>query len=89
MTTLSQQYDQQKQETADRYREMDAVDEVVQDIVGLLNDSQSGRRSSIDDEEHEDLLEQIFEYVHYNESLEYILSQIPDKVKRLLVQSAC
>ena len=40
-----------------------------------------------DDEEHEDLLEQIFEYVHYNESLEYILSQIPDKVKRLLVQS--
>ena len=86
--TLSQQYDEQKQETADRFREMDAVDEVVQDIVGLLKDSQQGRRSSIDDEEHEDLLEKIFEYVHYNESLEYILSQIPDKVKRLLVQTA-
>ena len=84
--TLSEQYDQQKQETADRYREMDAVDEVVQDIVGLLKDSIHGRRSSIDDDKHEDLLEQIEEYVHYGESLEYILRQIPDEVKALLVK---
>ena len=84
--TLPEQYDQQKQETADRFREMDAIDEVVQDIVGLLKDSQQGRRSSINDEEHEDLLEQIFEYVHYGESLEYILGQIPNKVKALLAK---
>ena len=77
--TLSQQYDQQKQETADRYREMDAVDEVLHDIKSL-------RGSSIDEETLEDLIEQIEEYVHYDESLEYILRQIPDKVKVLLAE---
>ena len=76
--TLSQQYDQQKYETADRYREMDAVDEVLHDIKSL-------RGSSIDEETLEDLIEQIEEYVQYDESLEYILRQIPDKVKSLLV----
>ena len=76
--TLSQQYDQQKQETADRYREMDAVDEVLHDIKSL-------RGSSVDEETLEDLIEQVEEYVHYDESLEYILRQIPNKVKALLV----
>ena len=76
--TLSQQYDQQKQETADRYREMDAVDEVLHDIKSL-------RGSSIDEETLEDLIEQIEECVHYEETLEYILRQIPNKVKALLV----
>ena len=76
--TLSAQYDQQKQETANRFREMDAVDEVLADIKGL-----SG--SSIDEETLEVLTEEVEEYVHYEESLEYILSQIPDKVKKLLV----
>ena len=76
--TLSQQYDQQKQETADRFREMDAVDEVLHDIKGL-------RGSSFDEETLEDLIEQIEEYVHYDESLEYILRQIPVEVKALLV----
>lgn len=75
----SQQYDQQKQETADRYREMDAVDEVLHDIKSL-------RGSSVDEETLEDLIEQVEEYVHYDESLEYILRQIPDKVKDLLVE---
>ena len=84
--TLSEKYDQQKHETADRYREMDAVDEVVQDIVGLLKASIHGRRSSIDDDKHEDLLEQIEEYVHYGESLEYILRQIPTDIKALLAE---
>ena len=84
--TLSAQYDQQKQETADRYREMDAVDEILHDIGGLLRDSIHGRRSSVDDGKHEDLLEQIEEYVHYGESLEYILRQIPDEVKTLLAK---
>ena len=75
----SQQYDQQKQETADRYREMDAVDEVLHDIKSL-------RGSTLDEETLEDLIEQVEEYVHYDESLEYILRQIPDKVKDLLVE---
>ncbi len=76
--TLSAQYDRQKQETANRFREMDAVDEVLADIKRL-----SG--SSIDEEALEVLIEEVEEYVHYEESLEYILSQIPDKVKKLLV----
>ena len=75
---LSEQYDQQKQETADRFREMDAVDEVLHDIKRL-------RGSSVDEETLEDLIEQVEEYVHYDESLEYILRQIPNKVKALLV----
>ena len=77
--TLSQQYDQQKQETADRYREMDAVDEVLHDIKSL-------RGSSVDEETLEDLIEQIEEYVHYDESLEYILRQIPVSFKTLLAK---
>ena len=77
--TLSQQYDQQKHETADRYREMDAVDEVLHDIKSL-------RGSSIDEETLEDLIEQIEEYVQYDESLEYILRQIPVSFKTLLAK---
>ena len=50
--TLSAQYDQQKQETANRFREMDAVDEVLADIKGL-----SG--SSIDEEALEVLIEEV------------------------------
>ena len=76
--TKAQQYDQQKQETADRYREMDAVDEVLQDVVSLFG-------TSIDEEKHEALLEEVETCIHYNESLEYILRQIPDEVKALLV----
>ena len=77
--TLSEQYDQQKQETADRYREMDAVDEVLHDIKSL-------RGSSVDEDTLEDLIEQIEEYVHYDESLEYILRQIPVSFKTLLAK---
>ena len=77
--TLSQQYDQQKQETADRYREMDAVDEILHDIKSL-------RGSSVDEETLEDLIEQVEEYVHYDESLEYILRQIPTDIKALLAE---
>ena len=77
--TLSQQYDQQKQETADRYREMDAVDEVLHDLKIL-------RGSSVDEETLEDLIEQVGEYVHYNEPLVYILRQIPTEIKTLLAE---
>ena len=76
--TPSQQYDQQKQETADRYREMDAVDEVLSNIKSL-------RGTSIDEETLEDLIQEVSYYVHYEESLEYILRQIPDEVKAKLV----
>ena len=77
--TLSEQYNRQKEETADRFRETDAVDEVLFDLRLIRN------TPSLDEEELEDLIEQIEEYVQYDESLEYILRQIPDKVKRLLV----
>ena len=77
--TLSEQYDRQKEETADRFRETDAVDEVLFDLKLIR------KTPSLDEEELEDLIEQIEEYIHYDESLEYILRQIPDKVKRLLV----
>ena len=78
--TLSEQYDQQKQETADRYREMDAVDEVLHDLKSLKN------ASPFTSESLEVLIESVEDYVHYGESLEYILRQIPNKVKDLLVE---
>ena len=77
--TLSEQYDEKKQETADYFTEADAVDEVLFDLKLIRN------TPSLDEEELEDLIEQIEEYIQYDESLEYILRQIPDKVKRLLV----
>ena len=78
--TPSQQYDQQKQETADRYREMDAVDEVLHDLKSLRD------ASPLTSESLEDLIESVEEYVHYDESLEYILRQIPTKIKELLAE---
>ena len=77
--TLSEQYDEKKQETADYFTEADAVDEVLFDLKLIRN------TPSLDEEELEDLIEQIEEYIQYDESLEYILRQIPNKVKRLLV----
>jgi len=76
----SQQYDQQKQETADRHREMDAVDEVLNDLKSLRD------ASPLTSESLEVLIEAVEDYVHFEESLEYILRQIPDKVKDLLVE---
>ena len=78
--TLSQQYDQQKQATSDRHREMDAVDEVLHDLKSLRD------ASPLTSESLEVLIEAVEDYVHYGESLEYILRQIPDKVKSLLVE---
>ncbi len=76
----SQQYDQQKQETADRHREMDAVDEVLNDLKSLRD------ASPLTSESLEVLIEAVEDYVHFEESLEYILRQIPNKVKDLLVE---
>jgi hypothetical protein len=78
--TRTQQYDQQKQETADRYREMDAVDEVLHDLKSLRD------ASPLTSESLDVLIEAVEDYVHYGESLEYILRQIPNKVKDLLVE---
>ena len=79
--TLSEQYDQQKHETADRYREMDAVDEILCDLNGLKHGF-----SNVTDETLENLIEQVEEYIHYNESLEYILRQIPTEIKTVLAE---
>ena len=42
--------------------------------------------TSVDEETLEDLIEQVEEYVHYDESLEYILRQIPTDIKTLLAK---
>ena len=78
--SLAQQYDEQKQETADRFREMDAVDEVLQDLKSLRG------TSTFTSESLEVLIESVEDYIHYDESLEYILGQIPVEVKALLVE---
>ena len=77
--TRSQQYDQQKQETADRFREMDAVDEVLHDLKSLRG------ASPFTSESLEVLIEAVEDYVHYEEPLDYILRQIPNEIKKLLV----
>ena len=79
--TKSQQYDLSIDEIADRFRETDAVDQVLYDIK-LLRKSIN---LAIDKEALEVLIEQVEEYVQHDESLEYILRQIPDSVKELLV----
>ena len=79
--TLSQQYDQQKHETADRFREMDAVDEILCDLIGLKHGF-----SNVTDETLENLIDQVEEYIHHNEPLVYILRQIPTEIKALLAE---
>ena len=75
--TKSQQYDAQKQEVADRHCEMDAVDEVLEDLKSLRNvTSQTFTQYGL-----EALIEDVEEWVHYDESLEYILRNIPTDVK--------
>ena len=68
--TLAEQYDKDKHEVADMFRESDAVDEVLNDL------SMAG----VDPE----LLEEIETMVHYNESLSSILRAIPDEIKEVI-----
>ena len=82
MEQKSLQYDIQIEEIVDRHRETDAVDQVLYDIK-LLRKSIN---LAIDQDALEDLIEQVEEYVHYDESLEYILRQIPDDIKALLLR---
>tara|TARA_B100001093_G_C26794345_1_gene1000442 strand:+ start:1411 stop:1656 length:246 start_codon:yes stop_codon:yes gene_type:complete len=78
--TLAQQYDNNIESIADRFRQSDAVDQILYDIK-LLRKSIN---LAINQEVVEDLIEEVEEYVHYDESLEYILRQIPVEVKALL-----
>ena len=80
--TLAQQYDNNIESIADRFRQSDAVDQILYDIK-LLRKSIN---LAINQEVVEDLIEEVEEYVNYDESPEYILRQIPDEVKALLVR---
>lgn len=74
------QYDNLKQEVADMFKETDAIDEVLTDLKSARN------HKSIDKEMIENLIEEVEEYIHYSESLEYILRQIPDQIKSIILQ---
>ena len=74
------QYDNFKQEVADMFKETDAIDEVLTDLKSVRN------HQSIDKEMIEDLIELTEDWIHFNEDLEYILSQIPNQVKSVIVQ---
>ena len=65
--TLAQQYDKDKNEVADMFTELDAIDEVYNDLCTAGVDP--------------GLIKSVEEAMHYNESLDYILSLIPDDVK--------
>ena len=79
--TKAQQYDLKIDEIADRFDTSDAVDQVLYDLK-LLRQSIN---LAIDKEALEVLIEQVEEYMHYDEPFEYILRQIPDDIKALLV----
>ena len=78
--TQSEQYDSFKQEVADMFKEADAIDEVLTDLKSVRN------HQSIDKETIEDLIELTEDWIHFNEDLEYILSQIPNQIKSVIVQ---
>jgi len=74
------QYDSFKQEVADMFKETDAIDEVLTDLKAVRN------HQSIDKETIEDLIELTEDWIHFNEDLEYILRQIPNQIKSVIVQ---
>jgi hypothetical protein len=65
--TLAQQYDNNIESIADRFRESDAVDQILYDIK-LLRKSIN---LAINQEVVEDLIEEVEEYVNYDESKLY------------------
>lgn len=76
------QYDSFKQEVADMFKESDAIDEVLTDLKSVRN------YQSIDKEMIEDLIELTEDWIHFNEDLEYILSQIPNQIKSVIIQES-
>ena len=77
--STSKEYDQQKEETSHYFTESDAIDEVFCDIKGLEGSHVMSK------EDLETLIEHVEEWIHYNESLEYILRNIPAFVKEHLL----
>ena len=65
--TLAQQYDKDKNEVADMFTEMDAIDEVYNDLCTARVD--------------QELISTVEEAMHYNEPLDYILSLISEDIK--------
>jgi hypothetical protein len=65
--TPAQQYDKDKNEVADMFTELDAVDEVYNDLCTARVDPE--------------LINAVEEAIHYNEPLDYILSLIPEDIK--------
>ena len=61
------QYDKDKNEVADMFTELDAIDEVYNDLSNAGVDPA--------------LIEKVEEAMHFNERLDYILTLIPDDVK--------
>ena len=74
------QYDNFKKEVADMFKETDAIDEVLTDLKAVRNNQ------SIDKETIEDLIELTEDWIHFNEDLEYILRQIPNQIKSVIIQ---
>lgn len=74
------QYDNFKQEVADMFKESDAIDEVLTDLKSVRN------HQLVDKETIEDLIELTEDWIHFNEDLEYILRQIPNQIKTVIVQ---
>ena len=68
--TPAEQYDKDKNEVADIFTELDAIDEVYNDIC----------MAGVDPE----LIISVEEAMHYDEPLIYILSLIPDDVKGVI-----
>ena len=65
--TPAQQYDKDKNEVADMFTELDAIDEVYNDLF----------RNWVDPK----LIEKVEEAMYYNEPLDYILALIPEGIK--------
>ena len=74
------QYDNFKQEVADMFKESDAIDEVLTDLKSVRN------HQLVDKETIEDLIELTEDWIHFNEDLNYILRQIPNQIKTVIVQ---
>ena len=65
--TSAQQYDKDKNKVADMFTELDAIDEVYNDLCTAGADQK--------------LISAVEEAMHFNERLDYILTLIPDDVK--------
>ena len=79
--TPSQQYDLSIFKIAMLFDTTDAVNQVLYDLK-LLRQSIN---LAIDKEALEDLIEQAEEYIRRDEPFEYVLRQISDDVKRLML----